>query len=119
MACAEGHCRRIANLENSQKIKQISAPGTAGVTTEVELKRVLVYKDDGSLQCSKKKAKSPQEMAKELQPEVQVFSSSKRSDGLMHIQVCGQKTGQMNVFEILESDLAKAQKKSFKPWTLD
>ncbi len=79
----------------------------------------MIYKDDASLQCSKKKGKTPQEMTKELHPEIKVFTSSKKSDGLMHVQVCGQKTGQVNVFEILESDLAKAQKKSFKLWNLD
>ncbi len=119
VACAEGHCRKVENLENSQKINQPNSTAPAGSNSENESKRVLVYKDDGSLQCSKKKGKSPQEMAKELAPEVQSFSQSKRSDGLMHIQVCGQKTGQVNVFEILESDLAKAQRKSFKLWNLD
>ncbi len=91
----------------------------ANPISEAEAKRVLVYKDDGSLQCSKKKGMSPQEMAKDLSSDIQVFSNSKKSDGLMHIQVCGQKTGQVNVFEILESDLPAAQKKSFKLWNLD
>ena len=118
ISCAEGHCRKIAGQENSQKMKQTSISGGTGAATE-EDKRVLVYKDDESLQCSKKKGVPPQEMAKQLAPAIQVFSSSKKSDGLMHIQVCGQKTGQLNVFELLESDLPKAQKKSFKLWNLD
>ena len=80
--------------------------------------RVLVYKDDGSLQCAQGQAKTPAEMAKELKG-IKIFSSLKKSDGLMHIQVCGSKTGQVNVFEILESDLPRAEKKAFKLWNLD
>lgn len=117
-ACADGHCRQITSQENPQKIKQASLSGAAANPTE-DAKRILIYKDDGSLQCSKKKGMPPEEMAKQLAPAVQVFTSTKKSDGLMHLQVCGQKTGQVNVFEVLETDLAKAQQKSFKLWNLD
>ncbi|MES2962418.1 MAG: hypothetical protein V4760_00915, partial [Bdellovibrionota bacterium] len=44
----------------------------------------------------------------------QVFSRDKRADGLMHIQVCGSPTGQINVYEIPVSALKEAEGKGFK-----
>ncbi len=120
IGCAEGHCRHVETQDSPQKIKtpSLTAAGASANQTE-DAKRVLIYKDDGSLQCSKKKGISLDEMAKTLAPDIRVFTSTKRSDGLMHVQVCGQKTGQVNVFEILENELSKAKAKSFKLWNLD
>ncbi|MBC7754600.1 MAG: hypothetical protein H7Z71_10210 [Moraxellaceae bacterium] len=54
-------------------------------------------------------------MQKELK-EIAVFSSMNQNDGMMRIQVCGSATGNYNVYEILESDLEKAQTYGFKLW---
>lgn len=85
---------------------------------EATSRKVKVYKYDGSLQCNQGKAIPLEQMAKELKG-VQVFSSQKKADGLMHIQVCGSPTGMANVFEILEGDLTKAEKFGFKKWTFE
>jgi hypothetical protein len=50
---------------------------------------------------------------------MKVYSSGNRNDGMMRIQVCGAPTGNVNVYEIDRKDLAVAQKKGFKEWTLD
>ncbi len=79
------------------------------------LKKVFVYKYDGSLQCGMGTAIPVESMQKELLS-IQVFSASKKPDGLMHIQSCGSPTGMANVFEILETDLPEAEKYGFKKW---
>lgn len=56
---------------------------------------------------------SPEEMEKQLSG-IRVFSRDKRSDGLMHIQVCGQATGMINVFEIPVANLKEAEGRGFK-----
>ena len=76
---------------------------------------VFVYKNDGSLQCGVSQAIPIDEMAKEL-GDIKVYSSANKHDGMMHIQVCGSSTGQVNVYEIAKSDLKKALSKGFKPW---
>ncbi len=78
-------------------------------------KRIFIYKPDGSLQCGMGKKIEPNEMKKELGG-IEVFSVDKKSDGLMRIQVCGQPTGQNNIFEISEKDLDQALKLGFKKW---
>ena len=64
------------------------------------------------------KAVAPEAMAKELQG-VQIFSSVKKRDGLMHIQVCGSITGMANVFEVPAVALKKAEAKGFKKWSFE
>lgn len=82
---------------------------------ETLLKTVKVFKFDGSLQCNQGTPISLDTMKSELAG-IQVVSSEKRHDGMMRIQVCGQPTGQCNVFEIPETDLEKAKSKGFKVW---
>ncbi len=120
-ACASGNCRQIHTQDKLPTIasNDLTPPAPEPKATEMtDEKRVLVYKNDGSLQCSKVKAQSPEEMVKELKG-IKIFSSVKKSDGLMHVQACGTPSGKVNVFEILEKDLPSAQKKGFKFWNLD
>lgn len=79
------------------------------------MKKVKVYKPDGTLQCNQGKQISLEEMQTQLK-DIQVFSSVRASDGKMRIQLCGTPTGQNNVYEILESDLSKAEAAGFKVW---
>lgn len=79
------------------------------------LKRVRVYKYDGSLQCGMGTAIPTEVMAQELKS-IKVFSSSKKPDGLMRAQLCGSPTGMANVYEIAASDLPEAEKYGFKKW---
>lgn len=79
------------------------------------IKKIKIYKPDGSIQCEQGTGVSPADMAKQL-GDVKVFSSEKKHDGLIRTQVCGNATGNCNVFEINEADFAKAEKLGFKKW---
>jgi hypothetical protein len=37
----------------------------------------------------------------------------------MHIQICGQSTGQLNVYEISAADLSKAESLGFRKWDIN
>lgn len=101
ISCASGHCRR--NQEGRS---------AAGATPN---EHVLVSKVDGSLQCNMGKGVALDEMAQELtKAGITVYSSENRHDGLMHIQACGTPTGQINVYEIADSDLPEALKLGFR-----
>lgn len=80
--------------------------------------RVFIYKPDGSQQCGMGEKIDLNEMKKEL-GKIEVFSQQNKHDGMMRIQVCGQPTGQCNVFEIPLKDLDQALKLGFKKWTRD
>ena len=95
IGCASGHCR-------GRK-----------VTGETSAARVLVFKTDGSRQCAKNSGIKPADMAKTMDG-IQVLSSESRHDGKMRIQACGTSTGQINVYEISESDLEKAKALGFE-----
>lgn len=110
-ACAQHHC-----LQNS---RPPAPPIVAPSATPSDNNRIVrIYKYDGSLQCNMGKAITTEEMAKELK-NIKILSQKKLSDGLMHIQVCGSSTGMANVFEINETDLPRAEKLGFKPWTFE
>ena len=74
---------------------------------------VFVSKPDGSLQCGQGKAMSLQEMEKQL-GSIPVVSRENRTDGLMHIQVCGSPTGKVNVYEIPLEKLQEAETRGFR-----
>jgi glucose/arabinose dehydrogenase len=143
-ACANGPCRqlRAPQRESAQSETQASnasskTPGTSSApapaatpptlrtaptgastggpvsTTTQPAGNVFVSKADGSLQCGMGKAISAEEMEKELKG-IKVLSRDKRSDGMMHIQVCGSPTGMINVYEIPASSLAEAEARGFK-----
>jgi hypothetical protein len=113
IGCAEGHCRRQAQAPAD------AAPLPVGESVSPSAEEhVFVYKYDGSLQCGMGKAIPLDAMAKELSG-VPVFSSVKKSDGLMHIQVCGSISGKANVYEVPTTFLKQAESKGFKKWTFE
>lgn len=118
LGCTHGHCR------HKQEVPQAAAPVEAAPEPATKAAadngngRVMVYKYDGSLQCGGGKPVAVDVMAKELTG-IQIFSSVKKPDGLMHIQVCGSATGQANVYEISAKDLKKAEAKGFKKWSFE
>lgn len=130
-ACTSGPCRGVKNpeLAHQQETKQLptatsigpsatpvpAASPTKGMAMpEIATKpTVFVYKADGSRQCAQGKAIPLDEMEKQLKG-IKVHSRENRSDGLMHIQVCGSPTGMINVFEIDAQSLKTAEKRGFK-----
>jgi hypothetical protein len=79
---------------------------------------VRIFKYDGTLQCGMGKAIPLEIMLKDL-GSLKVFSSERKNDGLMRIQLCGTPTGSSNVYQILKTDLAKAKTFGFKEWTFE
>lgn len=91
--CATGHCRGR---------KEPSTP-----------KKVFVFKADESKQCDKKSGVSVEAMAAQLY-KIKVYSQKKSKDGMMRMTVCGASTGQINVYEIAETDQELALSYGFK-----
>ncbi len=115
LACTQGHCRRKAEAPGAATpVEAGDLSGTGGKGSD----RIFVYKYDGSLQCGMGKAIPLDTMAKELNG-IQILSSVKKPDGLMHIQVCGSITGMANVFEIPAKYLKAAEAKGFKKWSFE
>lgn len=117
-ACTQGHCRRMADAPEVVVPTESSEAAVKAASEPKKDDRVLVYKYDGSLQCKMGKAVAVDTMAKELQG-IPIFSSSKRPDGLIHIQVCGSITGSANVYEIATTNLKKAESRGFKKWSFE
>ena len=113
-SCSTTQCKR--------KDKVPAMPNTSNVDEELNIKAsgkkpktVFVFKSDGSLQCGMGQRVPLKEMAKEL-GDIKIYSSSNKHDGMMHIQVCGSSTGQVNIYEIAEANLKQAISRGFKPW---
>ena len=104
-ACTTGNCRQQAKVEQLQKDK-----GDAKV--------ISVYKYDGSKQCGMGKKIDVEAMKSEL-GEIQTFSATRKSDGLIRTQVCGSDTGFANVYEIDVKDLEKAKAAGFEVWSFN
>ena len=79
------------------------------------IKKIKIFKPDGSIQCEQGTGTSVAEMAKQL-GDIKVYSSVNKHDGLLRTQVCGNATGNCNVYEINEADFAKASTLGFKKW---
>lgn len=113
--CTTGHCVKT-NTQLSEHLqlskKDLTTPKKERAP---ESTHVLIYKFDGSKQCKQGKVISLKNMERELKG-IDVFSSKKKNDGLMHLSVCGGETGNANVYEIAKKDLAKAKKRGFKIW---
>ena len=113
-ACSTSQCIRKEKVppmpNNSNVDKDLNI-----TKSDKKAKTTFIYKYDGSLQCGMGESIPLKEMAKQLDG-INIYSQSKKNDGLMHIQVCGSNTGQINVYEIAEADLEKAIKKGFKSW---
>lgn len=80
-----------------------------------DIQLISIYKSDGTLQCQADVLDtSIEEMQQELTgSDIQVYQSSKSHDGLMHMQLCGSPTGNINVFSIASTDLNKAKSLGF------
>jgi hypothetical protein len=111
-ACSTKNCgneRRFNSAKTDETTKMTLDKGA------LNMKKIKVAKEDGTLQCSRGKLIALADMQKDLK-EITVFSSSNQNDGMMRIQVCGSPTGNYNVYEILEADLEKAKSFGFKLW---
>ena len=79
------------------------------------VRTVFVFKLDGTKHCEPYAGVSVESMALELvDAGIEVFSSRKGYDGREGIAICGEPTGQINIYEILSSDLASALSMGFK-----
>ena len=88
------------------------------IKPENYMKKIKIYKQDGSVQCEDGTGASLEKMSSELVG-ITVHKKEKKHDGLLRAQMCGNPTGQCNVYEINETDLAKAEKLGFKIWKND
>lgn len=118
IGCTQGHCRRKVDAPPAVSVQDGPAEAIPATVKPEEKDRVFVYKYDGSLQCQKGKAISVDVMAKELKG-ISILSSVKKSDGMMHIQVCGTITGMANVYEIRTKSLKQAESRGFKKWNFE
>jgi hypothetical protein len=75
---------------------------------------IFVSKSDESKQCDAVGI-SLSAMQTQL-TDITVYSAVKKSDGLMHIALCGAETGNYNVYEIAAVDVEKATKIGFSEW---
>jgi len=116
--CSQGHCRRKQDVPAAAAPVEAPPEPATKAAADHNPGRVMVYKYDGSLQCGKGKPVAVDVMAKELAG-IQIFSSVKKPDGMMHIQVCGSITGMTNVYEIASKDLKKAEAKGFQKWSFE
>jgi len=110
-SCSTTTCTKEQMLKKNEDIEKTASL----IESQKNMKTIKVYKFDGSKQCDNLPGASLDDMAKEL-ASVKIISSEKKHDGLMRIQVCGQPTGQCNVYEILEADWSIAEKAGFKRW---
>jgi hypothetical protein len=94
-------------IQNNSAVNSPSSEATASVS------KVFIYKPDGSKQCSQGKGLSAEEMEKQLSG-LNISYRDKRSDGQMHILVCGHPTGMINVYEISLKDFSSAEALGFK-----
>lgn len=121
-SCSTRTCKPNETLAQSQGAAATANQPVAGETkisptTNMtnQIKKIKIYKPDGSVQCEQGTGTPAAEMAKQL-GDIKVYTSENKHDGLIRIQVCGQPTGNCNVFEINESDFAKASALGFKKW---
>lgn len=118
-SCSTRTCKPSETLaQNSETKKLIAGETKISPTNHMsnnQIKKIKIYKPDGSIQCEKGTGIPVQEMAKEL-GDITIYNSENKHDGLMRIQVCGQPTGQSNVYEIGESDYPRAAGLGFKKW---
>ena len=87
----------------------VYAGGTYAAST------IFVFKHDGTIQCDKFSGVTLDSMEQELSSAgIKVFSSRKGYDGREGIALCGAPTGQINIYEILSSDVSEALRLGFK-----
>lgn len=80
-----------------------------------ETNTLFVFRPDGTIQCGKSSGVTLDSMEQELRSAgIKVFSSRKGYDGREGIALCGAPTGQINIYEILSSDVSEALRLGFK-----
>jgi hypothetical protein len=140
LGCVSGHCRQnpkaitanpsespsgsTATTESAGATSTV-APGQGSVNASQPAPNnptaptggnVIVYKEDGSLQCAMGKPVKLEVMEKDLKG-IPVLAREKKSDGMMRIQLCGAPTGTMNTYKIPANRLSDAEKLGFKKWS--
>ena len=76
---------------------------------------LFVFRPDGTIQCDKSPGVALDTMEQELRSAgIKVFSSRKGYDGREGIALCGAPTGQINIYEIVSSDVSEALRLGFK-----
>lgn len=118
-SCSTRTCKPNQSAQTNDKLSTVAVAGetkVAPITVMTnQIKKIRIYKADGSVQCEPGTGLKPEQMQKQL-GELKVYSAANQHDGLLRIQVCGQPTGHCNVYEINESDFAQAEKLGFKKW---
>jgi hypothetical protein len=93
----------------------LTSPLLIQSASTTSVRTVFVFKLDGTKHCEPYAGVSVDAMALELSGAgIEVFSSRKGYDGREGIAICGEPTGQINIYEILSSDLASALSMGFK-----
>ncbi len=120
LGCATGHCPSRYQSQNNdleqrqedgQQLKRTFKTQPGGDAAPIA--RVKVYKADGSLQCAQGKPIPLELMEKQLQG-IKVYDRYSDNDGKIRATVCGNSTGQINVYEIDSDNLQQAETAGFK-----
>lgn len=112
--CSSGNCRS-QQIKAEQNGPEMPPKENKLLPDTSKGERVMVFKANGSLQCSQGKSTDPATMAKELK-DISVYKSSVENDGKVRIQMCGAPTGNVNVFEIDKTNLERALSFGFAEW---
>lgn len=124
--CAHNTCNNVPQrpqptAEATAKLERPSAPPQVplveGTGTVEKNGNVQIFHRTGEQQCGMEKPK-PMEYFEGLlaKKRIKVIEGHIRSDGLMHMQVCGAPTDQIYVFTIPEKFLKQAEKLGFRQW---
>jgi hypothetical protein len=74
-----------------------------------------VYKHDGTLQCDLGNEISLSQMARQLRRAgIRILTSRKGHDGRFREMLCGASTGDINIYQIRQADLTRAQETGFR-----
>jgi hypothetical protein len=93
----------------------ITSPSLIHSANTLSVHTLFIYKLDGTKHCVPYAGVSVDAMALELSGAgIKVISSRKGYDGREGIAICGEPTGQINIYEIISSDLALALSMGFK-----
>jgi hypothetical protein len=116
-SCSTTTCKPNETTDAANAKQPVAGETTVSPTTTMtnQIKKIKIYKPDGSVQCEQGSGTSAADMQKQL-GDIKAYSAETKSDGLIRIQVCGQPTGNCNVYEINETDFAKASTLGFKKW---
>lgn len=117
ISCTTGPCRTHAQGGESVSPNSVAPTSVAGATSAEQPAKIKVYRTDGSKQCEPNSGISLEKAKKELEAlKITVFFEASTKDGGMHATVCGGATGNIHVFQILDSDFEAAKKKGYQLW---